>query len=112
MTRFSRMLVGLTLAATSFCARAAGAQTEEHSHMHHPPPPPAPSRQAAALQPTHHHHGESAEHGEPMMMGALYGPYAMTREASGTAWQPDRARHQGIHAMSGAWTLMLHGMGD
>jgi len=35
----------------------------------------------------------------------------MTREASGTSWQPDRAAHAGIHAAAGAWTLMLHGMG-
>ncbi|HXJ68829.1 MAG TPA: hypothetical protein VNM39_07970, partial [Verrucomicrobiae bacterium] len=26
-------------------------------------------------------------------MRGVYGPYPMTREASGTAWQPDAARH-------------------
>jgi hypothetical protein len=45
------------------------------------------------------------------MLGML-GPYPMTREASGTAWQPDDASHRGIHAMRGAWALMLHGMAD
>ena len=31
------------------------------------------------------------------MTGAL-GPYPMSREASGTAWQPDASRHGGVHA--------------
>jgi hypothetical protein len=44
---------------------------------------------------------------EPMT--GLYGSYPMTREASGTAWQPDAAEHSGIHAMRGSWMLMLHG---
>ena len=52
----------------------------------------------------HMHHG--------MEMSAMYGPYPMTREASGTSWQPDLAMHRGTHAMKGAWMLMLHGMGD
>ena len=45
-------------------------------------------------------------------MNGLYGEYPMTREASGTAWQPDDAAHQGIHLSRGAWMLMLHGMAD
>jgi hypothetical protein len=32
------------------------------------------------------------------------------RDASGTSWQPDLARHSGIHLMAGEWMLMLHGM--
>jgi hypothetical protein len=42
-------------------------------------------------------------------MSGFYGPYPMTREASGTSWQPDAAEHTGLHAMRGAWMLMLHG---
>lgn len=45
-----------------------------------------------------------AEHG---MTGAL-GAYPMSREASGTAWQPDASRHGGLHAAAGDWTLMGH----
>ena len=37
------------------------------------------------------------------------GPYPATRDASGTAWQPDSAQHDGLHLPLGAWTLMLHG---
>ncbi|HEY2923759.1 MAG TPA: hypothetical protein VGJ98_02205 [Candidatus Eisenbacteria bacterium] len=60
-------------------------------------------------------HGRMAQtmdHGEQGTMGAMYGPYPMTREASGTAWQPDRARHRGLHWMRGSWMLMLHGAAD
>lgn len=42
-----------------------------------------------------------------MSAGAL-GPYAMNREASGTAWQPDVSPHEGLHAMAGPWMLMAH----
>lgn len=50
------------------------------------------------------------EHGMAMEgMHALLGPYSMTREASGTAWQPESAPHEGIHASHGPWELMVHG---
>jgi hypothetical protein len=39
--------------------------------------------------------------------GAL-GPYTMTREASGTAWQPDSSPHAGAHVRAGRWALMGH----
>ena len=45
--------------------------------------------------------------GEQVMTGAL-GPYAMTREASGAAWQPDASTHEGTHVMRGPWMVMLH----
>ena len=41
--------------------------------------------------------------------GAL-GPYRMERESSGTAWQPDKSEHMGLHVMNGDWTLMAHGV--
>ncbi len=49
------------------------------------------------------------DHGA-MAMAAASGPYSMTREASGTSWQPDASAHMGIHTMSGNWSFMLHGM--
>jgi hypothetical protein len=42
-----------------------------------------------------------------MDMGVL-GSYPMSRDASGTSWQPDAASHGGIHAMAGDWMLMGH----
>ena len=46
-------------------------------------------------------------HGGHQMTGAL-GPYSMSREASGTAWQPDTSTHTGVQAMAGDWMLMGH----
>ena len=43
------------------------------------------------------------------MTGAL-GTYAMERESSGTAWQPDASEHMGLMRASGDWTLMAHGV--
>ena len=50
--------------------------------------------------------GDHAGHGG---MKAALGPYAATREASGTAWQPDASDHVGLMSLSGDWTLMGHG---
>ena len=48
---------------------------------------------------------------EIAMTGAL-APYPMTREASGTAWQPDSSGHGGVHLTGGDWSFMLHGQLD
>ena len=47
-----------------------------------------------------------------MPMTGMYDPYGMSREATGTSWQPDAARHEGVHVVAGAWRLMLHGSVD
>jgi hypothetical protein len=46
------------------------------------------------------------------MAKALFGSYAMSRESTGTAWQPDSSPHSGWHFMEGEWMLMLHGTGQ
>jgi len=43
------------------------------------------------------------------MQGAL-GPYSMSRESSGTAWQPDDSAPMGPMRTSGGWTLMADGI--
>lgn len=45
-------------------------------------------------------------------MCAALGPYAMTRESSGTAWQPDESTHAGVHADLDRWMLMTHALFD
>jgi hypothetical protein len=50
-----------------------------------------------------HHHS---------MLAPFYGDYPMTREATGTSWQPDSSPHSGVHFMKGDWALMLHGYGQ
>ena len=59
-----------------------------------------------------HVHGmEHALHAHAPMAG-MYGPYPLSREASGTAWQPDASLHEGFHLARGPWTLLLHGYAD
>src|SRR6202171_2100571 len=48
---------------------------------------------------------------DPGMMG-LDGVYAMSREGSGTSWQPDSTPMSGLHSMRGAWMTMVHGQAD
>lgn len=42
-------------------------------------------------------------------IAALLGPYSMTRESSGTSWQPESSPHEGLFTQHGPWALMLHG---
>ncbi len=50
----------------------------------------------------------ASAHAGHAMQGA-FGAYPMTRESSGTAWQPDASEHEGLHATRGNWMLMAHG---
>jgi hypothetical protein len=54
-------------------------------------------------------HGGQGMHGKHTMP-ALLGPYGMSRESSGTSWQPESAPHEGLFTPHGPWALMLHGM--
>jgi hypothetical protein len=50
--------------------------------------------------------------GHAMAMKSALGPYAMTREGSGTSWQPEATPMQGVHFMAGDWSLMAHGFAN
>jgi len=87
-------------------------------HEHHPPPAepqPAPAKPPAPPAPTKDEHAGHDMQGMEGMdhsrheMHAMLGPYPMTREASGTSWQPDSAPHAGLHRTAGSWELMTHG---
>jgi hypothetical protein len=52
---------------------------------------------------SHEHHQMDHE------MSGLYGAYAMTRESSGTAWEPEASPMEGAHFMHEDWMFMLHG---
>jgi hypothetical protein len=45
-----------------------------------------------------------------MSSTGILGSYSMTRDASGTSWQPDESMHAAIHQMAGDWELMGHMM--
>jgi hypothetical protein len=56
-----------------------------------------------------HQHGSSSTNG---MMPGVLGGYSMSREASGTSWQPETTPMEGVHLMRGEWMLMFHGFAN
>jgi hypothetical protein len=97
-------------AAASALALAAlpTAAFAQHQHMPgmempEPPPQEKPAAEQQIQMPM-----AATGHSDHAMSGAL-GPYPMTRESSGTAWQPDASQHAGLMKMSGDWMLMAHG---
>ena len=77
----------------------------DHSQMNMPMPATAeaPATDHSAMPGMDHGAG-----GHANMLGA-FGPYSSTREASGTAWQPDSSSHSGWMFSSGQWMFMVHG---
>ena len=75
-------------------------------HEGHGAPP-----EAEAASPDDHEAMEAEPPGpHPYAMTGALGPYPTTREASGTAWQPDSTPHAGAHVTAGQWALMGHVM--
>ncbi len=113
-------LVGLSLLAL---AQAASAQSREH---HTTPPAPTPTpvpaldphaghavpQQPPVTAPMNHADHDMADmpHGTDHAMTSALGPWPMTRDASGTSWQPDLSEHGGIHTIRGDWSLMTHAL--
>lgn len=77
---------------------ASGAQSAEHAEH------------AADAEHAEHaeHEGHDEHAGHDAMRGAL-GDYAMTREASGTAWQPEAAPNEMTHWRREPWDVMAQG---
>ena len=55
---------------------------------------------------------DEAEAGAMTMMAGSLGRYAMMRDASGTAWQPDSTPMEGLNWQSDGWTGMVHGYAE
>jgi hypothetical protein len=119
----------LLAAAVLFAAAPGLAQHGGHGgHQPGPPPPPTPLAQPPTdhsahprpasptpapepqLQVSGHagHQPSNVDTGTAHHMTGALGPYEMSREASGTAWQPDASLHGGVHLMAGDWMLMGH----
>ncbi|HEX8241606.1 MAG TPA: hypothetical protein VF574_17860 [Allosphingosinicella sp.] len=86
----------------AFAASPAAAQHEGHGGAAEPDAVRAEDPSAEDAMPPGQLHPEA-------MTGAL-GPYSTTREASGTAWQPETSPHAGAHVTAGRWSLMGHAM--
>ena len=92
----------MRLLCSSLCiALAATAAHAQHEHEHggDAPMPSMPGMTAMT--------GMSA-----MTMSGAYGPYPMSREASGTSWLPDSSPDAGVMLMAGDWHVMVHGFVD
>ena len=110
------------LAGASLLALALPAGAQDH-HQHHPTPqsrqpPPAehqghdqPAGQDRPAADPHAGHEMSqmneASTGAHVMTSPL-GPWPLSRDASGTSWQPDESRHGGLHGEADGWMLMGH----
>jgi hypothetical protein len=102
------------LLAGAFGLGLAAASPADAQHMGHDMGAmPAPAPASAAADDHAHHEGMTmpppeADAMAPHEMTAALGPYPATREASGTAWQPDVSPHHGVMAEAGGWSLMGH----
>jgi len=123
------ILTTVSALALASLSAPAMAQHQGHEGMDMPmpaPPPTAPETTPAepvvdhstmdhsamdhsSVAPMETEHSAMDHQGHAAMKGAL-GTYPMTREASGTAWQPDTSEHSGLMVQSGDWTLMGHTM--
>ena len=52
---------------------------------------------------------EKMDHGAHEAMQSPFGAYSMTRDASGTAWQPEATPMEGLMLHAGDWETMVHG---
>jgi hypothetical protein len=68
-------------------------------------PEPMQGMEGMDMAGMHHDHGMHA-------MRGMLGAYSMSREASGTAWQPESSPHVGYHTSWNGWDLMTHGFAN
>jgi hypothetical protein len=94
-----RMLAAIAMAVPSFSVQAAGVAAPDHAAHGAPPTDHAAHAAMPAVDHTAH----------LMHMTGALGPYAMTRDSSGTAWQPESTPMEAIHGQYGGWSTMLHG---
>lgn len=87
---FARALAALMLASAS---AIAADEPMDHSKMDHAAMDQGPMED----MPMHN-----------MGMAGTLGPYAFTRDGTGTSWQPDTTVHLGLHEMSGDNMYMAH----
>jgi len=122
----TRYLAALSAGASLFVlASAAQAQDPSGHAGHTAPPTQAPTlnphaghampQSAPATPPMDHSsHDMSAmrgmDHGADHTMTSALGAWPMSRDASGTSWQPDSSEHGGIHVQQGDWSIMSHAL--
>ena len=98
--RFRMLAIAMAIPSLSLSATAQEAAPPDHAA--HGAMPPADHAAHAAMA--------AVDHSAHLMhMTGALGPYSMTRDASGTAWQPESTPMEAIHGQYGNWSTMLHG---
>lgn len=78
-------------------------------HAGHTMPAPAPEElpEPHGVGPRHDH-APLGVNAVDHLLGGPQGAYPMTRDASGTSWQPDASTHGGVMRAARPWSLMGH----
>jgi hypothetical protein len=104
------MRTAAAAAITGLLATPTLAQEHEHqapaAHDHDSGAASMPAMDGAG----HAGHAPAGADQDAHSMTGAFGSYALSREASGTSWQPDASTHAGVHATRGAWDLMGHAL--
>ena len=118
----ARTLAALSAGASRLVLAPVAAAQDHSGHAGHSTPvqTPAPNPHAGHAMPAqtpaaasvdHSTHDMSAmDHGADHEMTSALGPWSMSRDASGTSWQPDMSEHGGIHVQQGDWSIMSHAL--
>jgi hypothetical protein len=100
--------LALILAAIPVAPARASAQPADHAGHGGQPAEPAPEPPEAT---THDHQPDHAGHQPPSELAATRAAVVdldTARNASGTAWQPERTPHAAFHRTAAGWQLMFH----
>jgi hypothetical protein len=98
-----RETYALAIAGLLACHGGASARAQDH------PDPDAQGQDKKGMEGMDMPDMPGMDHHSMHAMRGLLGSYPMSREASGTAWQPESTPHTGMHAMRDGWDLMVHG---
>ena len=105
----ARYLAALSAGASLLVlATASQAQQDHSAHAGHAAP-----AQTAPIDPHAAHDMAgmpAATHGAAHAITSALGPWPMSRDGSGTSWQPDASEHGGIHVQQGDWSIMSHAL--
>ena len=117
----SRAFLAMLMAIPALPIAASAQDAAPAEHADHAAHGAMPADAAAPADHTAHGAMAPADHAAHAAMGAVdhtahlmhmtgaLGAYAMTRDASGTAWQPESTPMEAIHGQYGDWATMLHG---
>lgn len=120
----ARTLAALSAGASLLVLAPAAPAAQDHSgHTAPPTRAPVTDPHAGHVLPRTEHaptamdhsgHDMSAmpgmEHGPDHAMTSPLGAWPLSRDASGTSWQPDASEHGGIHVRQGDWSIMSHAL--